>query len=363
MSESSFRSLSLAEDLKIPARFAHYRPTRRATPILAAVLQHRSATMVIAPYGSGKSLAAGVGALAIRAAPKDRDVVEAITPRVALVAPELAGRLRERLASGRQGRVVILNGHEPNPLAAIAHQLGLQKAPATLDGLTRALGGASPDHVAVIWDEFGRHLEGLVAESRSADLDFVQRLAERAVRSSGPTLSLTLLLHQNLLAYANRLNETTRSEWRKIEGRFIPIRLVEDSQEIYSLVAEVVASLRSGKPPGQVTPDLVARVEKARWFDGMEDAAAIERMLSDARPLTAGALQILPTLVARVGQNERSLFSFLREMDLGGPVGVEQIYVTFSTPCAATSASAGATDAGLRPRAHAPAPATHCSES
>jgi hypothetical protein len=260
----------------------------------------------------------------------DRDVVEEIMPRVALVAPELAGRLRERLASGRQGGVVILNGHEPNPLAAIAHQLGLQKAPATLDGLTRALGRVSPDHVAVIWDEFGRHLEGLVAESRAADLDFVQRLAERAVRSSSPTLSLTLLLHQNLLAYANRLNETTRSEWRKIEGRFIPIRLVEDSQEIYSLVAEVVASLRSSKPRGPVTPDLVARVQKARWFDDMEDAAAVERVLSDARPLTAGALQILPILVARVGQNERSLFSFLREMDLGGPVGVEQIYVTFS---------------------------------
>ena len=30
-------------------------------------------------------------------------------------------------------------------------------------------------------------------------------------------MSLTLLLHQNLLAYATRLNETSRSEWRKIE--------------------------------------------------------------------------------------------------------------------------------------------------
>ena len=51
MSELFFRSLSLAEDLNSPERFAHYRPTRRAAPIVGAVLQPRSATMVIAPYG------------------------------------------------------------------------------------------------------------------------------------------------------------------------------------------------------------------------------------------------------------------------------------------------------------------------
>lgn len=330
MSESFFRSMSLAEDLGSPSRFAHYRPTRRAAPILGAVLQPRSATMVIAPYGSGKSLAAGVGALAVRGGPKDRQVVQTVLSRLSLVDADLASKLRERLESDRQGRIVILSGHVANPLAAMAAQLGLGRTPANLDGLTRALADVGGDHVAIIWDEFGRHLEGLVAEGRSADMDFVQRLAERAVRANGPTLSLTLLLHQNLLAYATRLNETTRSEWRKIEGRFAHIRLIEDSQEIYGLVAEVVASLRTSRPRGKVTSELVERVRAARWLDGMEDAADIERVLSDARPLTAGALQILPTLVARVGQNERSLFSFLQEVDLGRIVGIEEVYTAFA---------------------------------
>lgn len=330
MSELFFRSLSLAEDLEVPERFAHYRATRRAAPIVGAILQPRTATMVIAPYGSGKSLAAGVGALAVRAQCRDRSVVETVLPGLRHVDPELAAKLRERLDAGRQGRAVVLSGHVPNPLAAIARQLGVSKTPASLDALSRALAGSSGDHVAIVWDEFGRHLEGLVAEGRSADMDFVQRLAERAVRANGPTISLTLLLHQNLLAYATRLNETTRSEWRKIEGRFGAIRLVEDSQEIYGLVSEVVASLRVGRPRGKITSDLVERVQRARWLDGMENPQAVERVLSDARPLTPGALQILPTLVARVGQNERSLFSFLREVDLGRPVGIEQVYVAFS---------------------------------
>jgi len=330
VNEPFFRSLSLAEDLKAPGRFGHYRPTRRATPIVGSILQPRSATMVIAPYGSGKSLAAGVGALAVRGESKDRPIVEAVLPRLAHVDSELAAKLRQRLEANRQGKVVVLSGHEPNPLAAIASQLRLDRTPPSVDALTRALSGVAGDHVAIVWDEFGRHLEGLVAEGRSADIDLVQRLAERAVRANSPTLSLTLLLHQNLLAYASRLNETTRSEWRKIEGRFGQIRLIEASQEIYALVAEVVAGLPKARPRGKVTADLVARVQKARWFDGMEDPSAVERVLNEARPLTPGALQILPTLVARVGQNERSLFSFLREVDLGRVVGIEQVYGAFS---------------------------------
>ena len=52
------RSVSLRDDLAVPARLAHYRPTRRSLPVTRAVLEG-DATMVIAAYGSGKSLAAG----------------------------------------------------------------------------------------------------------------------------------------------------------------------------------------------------------------------------------------------------------------------------------------------------------------
>ena len=38
-------------------------------------------------------------------------------------------------------------------------------------------------------------------------------------------------------------------------------------------------------------------------------------MATRALPLTAGALQVLPKLASRVGQNERSLFSFIENID------------------------------------------------
>ena len=44
-----FRSLSLVEDLEHPERFSHYRPTRRALPIITAIVEPGATTMVIAP--------------------------------------------------------------------------------------------------------------------------------------------------------------------------------------------------------------------------------------------------------------------------------------------------------------------------
>ncbi|WP_296614620.1 hypothetical protein [Sphingomonas sp.] len=326
-----FRSMSLAEDLPHPDRFLHYHPTGRALPIVAQVLRAGAATMVIAPYGSGKSLAAGVGALFVENATETQADLAHLSARIARVDAGLAQALNGRLTAPVRGKVVVLSGLVGDPLAAISEAIGMKHAPKSVEGFGKAMREAGWDHVAIIWDEFGRHLEGLIADGRSSELDIIQRLAERVARADEPSLSLTLLLHQNLLAYATRLNETSRNEWRKIEGRFAALRLIEDSQEFFELVAEVVTSLRetSGYPASPPTA-LVKAAIAAGWFDGMSEEQRVSALLKGAAPLSPGALQVLPTLVARVGQNERSLFSFLREQDLGFPVGIEEVYVAFA---------------------------------
>ncbi|CAN2532673.1 hypothetical+protein [Methylocapsa aurea] len=330
ISENFFRSVSIAEDIHVPERFAHYRPTRRALPIVAAIAAP-GANMIIAPYGSGKSLAAGIAAIHVRNSKADKSTIGSILPRINQIDRTLGSRFSERLSRRVRGHVITLTGHTANPLAEIASGLGMDRIPKAIEGLSAAIGNGGWDHVAIIWDEFGRHLEGLVSDGRSDELDFVQRLAERASRASSTTISLTLLLHQNLLAYATKLNETSRTEWRKIEGRFNVLRMVEDSQEIYRLVGEVVSAIRPKnlklEPVAAATVDDVIA---AGWLDGLTDSKAVSRVLSSARPLSPGALQILPTLVARVGQNERTLFSFLQEADLGRELGIESVYTAFS---------------------------------
>lgn len=328
--DSFFRSMSLVEDLDQPERFSHYKPTRRAAPVIAAVLEPGASTMVIAPYGSGKSLAAGIAGLSVRNGVGDRAVLHPLIPSIMTIAPALGADMKARSEAEQNGLVVVLSGHVADPLAAIAQAIGMARTPQTVEGFGKALREGGWDHVAIVWDEFGRHLQGLVGDGRPTELDLIQRLAERCARSTAPTMSLTLLLHQNLLAYASRLNDTTRSEWRKVEGRFAVVRMIEDSQEIYELIAQVVEGLRPGEREETIADGLASRVREARWLDDMADVSAISKVLADAQPLTAGALQILPTLVARIGQNERSLFSFLREVDLKQTVGIEEVYKAFA---------------------------------
>ena len=141
-------------------------------------------------------------------------------------------------------------------------------------------------------------------------------------------------MHQSLLAYAGSLNQTSRGEWKKIEGRFRSLRFVEDSQEIYSLAADLVSSVRrpSLAASSRESPNLKEIAEQAvteRWFDSAE-VRRVERLLGDCRPVTAAALQALPRVVARLGQNERSLFAFIQEADLDRSVGTTELYESFA---------------------------------
>ena len=325
----AFRSVNLRDDINVPARLAHYQPTKRSLPILQAVLGG-GATMVIAAYGSGKSLAAGVGSLFV--VNKDKEL-QALARRLREVDAHVGDVVSKRLAEGGAGRVVVLSGHVRDVPGTLSEVLGIARK-RSIEPVLDALDHLTDiDRIAIVWDEFGRHLEGIVNEGRARELDAVQRLAEWAVRARSPSASLTLLLHQNLLAYANALNQTSRNEWRKVEGRFEQIWFVEDSQELYELAATIISERRPDgmRPPREtVLQPLARQVIDAGWFDGMADEERVARLLGRAYPVSAAALQVLPRLVARIGQNERSLFAFIDNSDLSRPIGMEEVYASFS---------------------------------
>ncbi|GEC56964.1 hypothetical protein ABIF38_008781 [Bradyrhizobium japonicum] len=330
---SFFRAVNLRADLDHPDRLSHYHPTTRSVAVVDAVLRN-DASIVIAAYGSGKSLAAGIGALLVRNDAGAKDALQPVIRRMKPVAPKLYAKAKDRVASRSKGLIVNLAGFASDVVDAMATAVGAPKRIKELDRLlTWITEEVRTDHVAIIWDEFGRHLEGLAAEGRARDLDQVQRLAEWTSRAKKPTSSLTLLLHQNLSAYAGRLNQTSRNEWKKIEGRFRQLRFVEDSKELYSLVAAAAAQRRA-RNVASLPASTLASVSRAavqhNWFDGPRLTNEIVELLRVAYPISAGALQVLPQVVARIGQNERSIFSFLQAMDLSKPVGVEEVYRFFS---------------------------------
>ena len=326
------RSISLRDDLAVPARLAHYRPTRHSLAVTRAVLQG-DATMAIAAYGSGKSLAAGIGALCIA---NDSETYKTLSPvlrRLRSVDPSLHTLLQRRRKSGQRGRFAVLTGYVRDMAAGLSKATEMKRPPPGLPAVLERLERRRWDQLAIVWDEFGRHLEGLAAEGRARDLDELQQLAEWAARATDPRVTVVLLMHQNLLAYASGLNHTSRNEWRKVEGRFHHIRFVEDSQELYELIADVVQERRPTEPASRRMRELHRLAEEAvmaRWFEGIEDAARLAELLAGAHPLTPAALQALPRTVARVGQNERSLLTFIEESALESTIGTTEVYRAFS---------------------------------
>jgi hypothetical protein len=111
------------------------------------------------------------------------------------------------------------------------------------------------------------------------------------------------------------------------------LRFVEDSRELYKLVAAGVGERRAAAPDESFLRNLTTVAERsvaAGWFDGATDVVEVSGLIRDAWPLSAGALQALPRLVARIAQNERSLFSFLEDADLSKTIGFEELYRAFS---------------------------------
>jgi len=365
--EALLRSIHVRMDATEPARLAHFRPTSKCVPLLNGLLGRDDARawLIEAPYGTGKSLATAYLLHLVENRSDSREMLTAVEPRLREVDSSLGQYAARRARDGKQGLAVVLEGYEPDLPAALKRatlesmdrlKLGRQARPlrqrscsnldeavAFLQAAEGKAADAGLDHLSIIWDEFGRHLQSLISEGRANSLADVQTLAEYAARSARIPVTLGLLLHQNLLQYADRASQAVRSEWVKIEGRFATHQYVDDSREMYRLLADAVAGRR---PSGLTLPTKKAfeqTARQARELDYFADWSLrdLADLFSRAYPLEPAALALLPRLSARVGQSERTLFAFIHDAKFNEPVGPEALYDYFSPAMRADTAVGG----------------------
>lgn len=259
--ENFFKSINVRLDITHPERFAHFHPTKRNTQIIRSILlgEPSPASIIVAAYGSGKSLTAGAAAMLVRNDEMSRDTLSTITERIAMVDRELGETLVARVELRVRGLVIVLEGNESDIASEIFRQtkecLSSIRRPRNhrgdilkiLEAVWRKAGEEGCDHIAILWDEFGRHLEALSTLGNTEDLLLVQRISEWASRKKHPSVSFGLILHQSFLHYADNLSQSARGDWKKIEGRFSTVHYVEDSREMYELISSVVIQLGGGQ--------------------------------------------------------------------------------------------------------------------
>lgn len=351
------RSINVELDIEHPDRFLHFRPTSKSVGLIESVLDPKGdrGLLVVAPYGSGKSLTAGYLLHAVQNEPERFEGGEVLLSRVAEriieLRPQLAVALRERAERGVSGVGVSLYGGGDDTTHMVQEALkegffraGLGREARSLDRVsstdaqaiselvdiaTDKLRRAGRDHLLIVWDEFGRHLEGMVADGRPGELLSLQVLAEAASRSTDVQTTLVLLLHRSFMGYAAGLPTSARQEWSKIEGRFKVVQYVDDSLEMHRLLAGIVRDSRPELPlSGDHWTKLAERATDAGLFAGFEEHDLSE-LLADAWPLEPATLWLLPKVAARVAQNERTSFSFLNDLDLSGVVTPAEVYDYF----------------------------------
>lgn len=353
MVKSAFlRSINIQLDIGHPERLEHFRPTSKSTRLVSSLLQNDggNALFVVAPYGSGKSITAGYVGELVENRPGAADVLEGIEARMSSVEPALADTAGDRRSAGTKGLFVPLYGHVPSAPSALKEgiltamrrcKLGRQaRSVERLEATTahdvfelisecsEKLENSGFDRLVIVWDEFGRHLQGLISEGRPEELDMLQILAEVVSRTSSLPVSLVVLLHRSLVGYASGLPSGARREWTKIEGRFETLQYVDDSNELYELVGSLIEESRPADP---TDVDFAVLSESARDVGLFQDVDGdrLAQVLAAASPLEASTLYLLPRVAARIAQNERTLFSFLQWVSLEESVPPGAIYDYF----------------------------------
>lgn len=338
------KSINIAEDLRNVAAIEAYRPTAKTMPVVKAIVgvDGSAATNVVAAYGSGKSIAALAAVSLLRRA---HPVAKVLEERLASADPAFGAHLaplrRER------AMVVLLRGYCADLKKAIAREAQLrtgESLSATLKALLNKARRNGMSRIAFVWDEFGHHLETLVRDGDTERLLELQDLAEWAVRRTAITVTVTTLMHQGASHYTARAKRAARNAWRKIEGRFETVVLADEGMEGYELIADWITARRGNDADSSMASfTQAARTARTHGlFTRANCEEALARLLARAAPLSPAALEALPWIASRVGQNDRTIAAFLQTLDpVAEAVGLDALYDFFASAMRADTGAGG----------------------
>jgi len=352
--EAFTRATNVELDFRDPTGVPEYRFSTRSIRLLEDVLdscgsgRRDRAWSFVGPYGSGKSTF-GLFLLQLLTG-SETGWVERCLSQLGILDPNLANRISKEWGAGNPAYLPIMLQGSAVPLdLALCRALYTAatdknretswasdsfRSAALVTVQTMEAGTTDSRHTAdlfrqaaelaslagyrglvVLVDEFGKFLERAAWQGELPDLLAAQYLAELASSLPDSKVLFLVLLHQGFQHYASSLSEKQRLEWVKIQGRFRQVDLSEDPDSLYHLIA---SSLDGSHRRGDMDAQIASWAERV-WdevkalpaFSGEGPQNLWQNLLPRVYPFHPLALYALPRLSARLGQNQRSLFTFL----------------------------------------------------
>lgn len=170
----------------------------------------------------------------------------------------------------------------------------------------------------LIVDEAGKCLEYALQDRAGGDVYLFQELAEHVQRVAGAPMLFLTVQHQNFDAYTELSNRTLRNEWAKVQERFEALPFNEQLANGLNSLGQV---LHYPKPlPNSLLETITKETEELLKAVGAElpMGMAHEKFIQicqHAWPLHPSVVLVLPRVFQYLGQNERSLFSYLSSQE------------------------------------------------
>jgi hypothetical protein len=169
--------------------------------------------------------------------------------------------------------------------------------------------------IVVIWDEFGRYLEGHASQAFGNEAAMLQDFAETCNHSADDEqIHLLLITHKELQGYASTLPQSYQQEWSRIEGRFQRHNITTDPAVAYRLIAAAIQQTDDNLIHHFQDEETIDwNVDWARDFHlfGMLPRDDIRELIRSTFPLHPLTTFALAHVSSRVAQNERTMFTFL----------------------------------------------------
>lgn len=169
--------------------------------------------------------------------------------------------------------------------------------------------------LVLILDEFGKFLEFINKTGNSEDLYLIQLIAEWA-NDSKKKITFIISLHQDFSEYGKNLSSLDKKEWEKVKGRFKEVLFNEPIEQLIFFASKYLSQIEIPHSNKNRFSKLNAFIKKTTLFPHIQDN--FEETATALYPLDWLATNVLVNSLQRYGQNERSLFTFLNDVDSNG---------------------------------------------
>jgi len=170
--------------------------------------------------------------------------------------------------------------------------------------------------IFVLYDEFSKYIEYIIAENSSLDIKDLQDFAEFCTRSKEQQVHMLLISHKSIGQYKENVSKSNIDNWKAIEGRFYEMQYNDFSNQQYEIISSAIKKNEDKWNEFKI-------INKKR-FDSLENDNTIKSLYKNineedfrewiiygAYPLHPVTTYCLPRISEKVAQNERTLFSFL----------------------------------------------------